>query len=120
MRQAPGAQTERRDESGASAPGGPARNSFGGRTHQPVLPLASCPLSDVLALFGSPVPRPRRPGRAQQFLENVRPVDVGREAIQPRDVSVVDGVGDYQYKPCYPQRVHYSISSNATILTFEY
>ena len=34
---------------------------------RPVLPLVSCPPSVVLGLFGSPVPRPRSSGRAQQF-----------------------------------------------------
>ena len=86
---------------------------------RPVLPLASCPLSDVLALFGSPVPRPRSSGRAQQFWRMYVPSML---ALRPfrLELSLLLMVLATVYKPRYPQRVHYSISSNATILTFEY
>ena len=39
-------------------------------------------------------PRPQGLGSRSAVLEDVRPDDIGRRAIQPRVVGVVDGVGD--------------------------
>ena len=82
----PGAQTEPPEDAG------PVKTLLGGENSPAdfVLRLFASVRSSAMAREGSGT---TMPGLRSTVFENVRPVDVGRRAIQARAVGVVDGVG---------------------------